>query len=300
MDTIDMNLIMLLLANSRRSYVELAENLNLSVNAIHKRIQLLLETGVIRKFTAKVNLFATKAIVVFISGVSQLPSVQQIPEKLKAYDSIYWLAIGGGKYLYIGAYLKNLNELTTLVNFIKKEVGIPEPTIGIISASPSPISSGSKATEMVLSDLDRRIIRSLKDNARKAIADVADELKVSAKTIRRRLTQMIQHNLIELSIEWYPDKSNDIFTLIDLHLTPDATLGAATTLLKKYAPFILFYWAFVNLPNTITYVVWTNNMNELQQLRENLEKEDGVTSVVPNILYTGFIFETWRDHLIEP
>jgi Lrp/AsnC family leucine-responsive transcriptional regulator len=299
MDTIDMQLIMLLLANSRVSYAELAEKLNLSVNAVHKRIQLLLESGVIHKFTAKASLLITKAIVVFISGASQLPSVNQLPEKFKAQGSIYWLAIGGGKYLYIGAYLKTLNDLTTLVDFIKKEGGIPEPTVGIITAPSGPLLANIKPSETTLSGLDIRIIRALKDNARKALADVADELKVSAKTIRRRLTRMIQHHLVELSLEWYPDKSNDIITLIDLHLTPDTTPGAASAFLKKYAPALLFYWTFVNLPNTITYVVWTNNMNELQHLRENLEKEENVTSVVPNILYTGFIFDTWRDELIE-
>jgi hypothetical protein len=40
-------------------------------------------------------------------------------------------------------------------------------------------------------------------------------------------------------------------------------------------------------------------MNELQSLRENLEKEPGVASIVPNILYTGYMFNTWRDQLVE-
>ena len=100
-------------------------------------------------------------------------------------------------------------------------------------------------------------------------------------------------------MEWYPDKSNDIITLIDLHLKPDANLSVAPTILKKYAPNILFFWTFANLPGTVTYAVWTNNMNELQTIRDHLEKEDGVASIVPNILYTGYIFETWRDTLIQ-
>ena len=84
MDKTDMSLIMLLSANSRLSYAELAEKLNLSVNAIHKRIQSLIETGVIRTFTAKVSLLSANAIVVFISGTSQLGSFQDLPAKLKA------------------------------------------------------------------------------------------------------------------------------------------------------------------------------------------------------------------------
>jgi DNA-binding Lrp family transcriptional regulator len=45
MDKTDMSLIMLLAANSRLSYAKLAEKLGLSVNAVHKRIQLLIETS---------------------------------------------------------------------------------------------------------------------------------------------------------------------------------------------------------------------------------------------------------------
>ena len=301
MDKTDMSLIMLLSANSRLSYAELAEKLNLSVNAIHKRIQLLIETGVIRKFTAKVSLLSATAIVVFISGTSQLGSFQELPTKLKAYNSIYWLAEGGGKFLYIGAYLRTLNELSDLLEFVKKEAGLPEPTIlSIMASAPFQVTPNPKQTALTLCDLDYKIIRSLKDDSRKAVSDVATEVGVSAKTVRRRLMRMTKNNMIELGLEWYPDKSNDIITLLDLHLKPVADLGIVPyQILRKYAPNMLFYWCFVNIPNVVTYTVWTNNMNELQILRENLEKEPSVASIVPNILYTGYMFNTWRDQLIE-
>jgi len=110
---------------------------------------------------------------------------------------------------------------------------------------------------------------------------------------------MIKNWLIELSLEWYPDASNDIITLIDLRFKPDTDMNLAFELLKKYSPHMLFYWAFANIPNTATYVVWTANMKELQNIRENLEKESTITAVVPNILYDGYIFNTWRDQLTE-
>jgi Lrp/AsnC family transcriptional regulator, leucine-responsive regulatory protein len=299
MDKIDMRLIMLLSENSRLSYAELAEKLNLSVNAIHKRIQLLIETGVICKFTAKVSLFAAKAIVVFLSGISQLGSFQDLPDKLKAQGSIYWLAIGSGKFLYIGACLKNLNDLEPLVSYVKKEAGIPEPTVGIMYSQPVTNQPALKLPETLICELDQRIIRSLKDNSRKAISEVADELGVSAKTVRRRLSLMVNNSLIDLSIEWYPDKSNDIMTLIDVHLKPKANISEAYSILKNYAPNTLFFLAFVNIPNTATFAVWTNSMLELQNIREKLEKEENVASVTTNILLIGYIFNTWRDQLTE-
>jgi DNA-binding Lrp family transcriptional regulator len=295
-----MSLIMSLSANSRLSYAELAEKLNLSVNAVHKRIQLLIETGVICKFTAKVGQFGANAIVVFISGTSQLGSFQDLPAKMNAHGSIYWIAEGGGKFLYIGSYLRNLSELPDLIGFVKKEAGIPEPKVGIMASANFQASSKLKPADLVLCDLDYDVIQSLKDNSRKAISDVAFELGVSAKTVRRRLNRMIKNNLIELGLEWYPDKSNDIITLLDLCLKPTAELAVVPyQILKKYAPNALFFWSFANVPNSVTFTFWTNSMNELESLRERLEKEPYVEYAVPNILYKGYIFNTWRDHIGE-
>jgi DNA-binding Lrp family transcriptional regulator len=299
MDKTDVTLIQLLLVNSRLSYGALAEKLGLSVNAVHKRIHSLIETGVIRKFTAKLGALAVNFVNVFIWGTSQLNSLQGLPDKLKTQGSIYWLAVGGGKYLYVGAYLRNINELAPLVSYIRKEAGITDPTVGIMAALPLPFPANLESIDTTLCDLDYRIIGSLRDNARKAISDVADELGVSAKTVRRRLARMIKNWLIELSVEWYPDASNDIITLFDLHLKPNTDIGIAYKILRKYSPNVLFFWPFANIPNTLTFAVWTNSMKELQSIRENLEKEAGVLSIVPNILYTGYIFSTWRDQIVN-
>ena len=55
-DKTDVILCQLLLADSRLSYRKLAEKLNLSVTAVHNRIQSLIEMGIIRKFNAKLSL----------------------------------------------------------------------------------------------------------------------------------------------------------------------------------------------------------------------------------------------------
>ena len=294
-----MALIQLLLVNSRLSYAELAEKLSLSVNAVHKRIQSLIEAGVIRKFTAKLSALAVNFVPVFISGTSQLSTLQGLPDKLKTQGSIYWLAVGGGKYLYIGANLRNINELESLVSYLRKEAGIAEPTVGIMAIPTFMFPANLESLDTALCDLDYRIISSLRDNARKAISDIAAELGISAKTVRRRLTRMIKNWLIELSVEWYPDASNDIITLFELRLQPDADIGVAYKIFKKYSPKVLFYWSFANIPNTATFAVWTNSMKELQSIRENIEKEEGVLSIIPNILYAGYIFSTWRDQIIN-
>lgn len=298
MDKTDIILVQLLLENSRLSYAELAEKLNLSVNAIHKRIQLLIEADVIRRFTAKLGPVAAPQVTVFISGVSQLSSVQDLPDKLAAHGSIYWLAVGGGKILYVGAYLRNINELTSLVQYLKEVVGIADPTIGIVTGyPPNGVVVQSKPSETELCELDYKIIRCLQDNSRKPLSEIAEQLGLATKTVRRRLNRMIKNWLIELSVEWYPDKSNDIITLIELHSKVNASPNLLYGISKKLYPHVLFFWSYANIPSTATLAVWTNTMLELQKIRETLEKEPGIAFINLNTIYVGYIFKTWRDQI---
>ncbi|MFX1302322.1 MAG: winged helix-turn-helix transcriptional regulator [Promethearchaeota archaeon] len=57
MDNIDFTNFLLLLANSRRAYRELAEIFNLSVNSVHKRVKSMVDLGVIENFNVRLNIF---------------------------------------------------------------------------------------------------------------------------------------------------------------------------------------------------------------------------------------------------
>ena len=297
MDKTDVILCQLLLVNSRLSYRELGKKLNLSVTAVHNRIQSLIQLGVIRKFNAKLSLIAKNGIHVLVFGFSKAKSTRDLNPKLEKNGSIYWLAIGGGNIFYIGAYLKNIAELEGLVRFIKEAAQMPEPTVGItVSPMPTPMKFGTNP-ETKLCELDYKIVGSLKDNSRKPTSEIAEELCVSAKTVRRRLARMINNYLVSLSIDWYPDASNDIMSAFHVQLKPEANPNAANVIWQKHYPNMIFYWGFGNIPNTYLFLAWTPTAKELRDLRESLENEPAVQAVSPNILYTGYIFPTWLDDI---
>ncbi len=294
MDKIDVILCQMLLANARLSYRELAEKLNLSITAVHNRIQTLIDMGIIRKFTARPGIFFQNAIHVFTFGSSKSNKISDLKPKLEKNGSIYWLAVGGGNILYVGAYIKNIYELEPLVSFIKETAEMPEPTVGITTyQTASTIVDFDVETN--LCDLDFKIISSLKNDARKPIADVAEEIGVSAKTARRRLDRMIKNYLIELSISWYPDASNDIMSVFHVQLKPDADKNTANLILQKHYPNTLFYWGFSNIPNTYVFMAWSPTSRDVKDLRESVEQEPTVQSVAPNVIFTGYTFDTWRD-----
>jgi DNA-binding Lrp family transcriptional regulator len=295
-DKTDIIMCQLLLANSRLSYRELGEKLNLSVTAVHNRIQTLIDIGIIRKFTTRISIFAKKAIPVLIFGSSKTNSINNVKQKIERHNRIYWLAVGGGNVLYIGAYLESIAELDGIVRFVKENAEMPEPTVGI-TVSPMPIIKQNIDSQIGFCELDYKIVQSLKDDSRKAVSIIAEEVSVSAKTVRRRLNRMTKNYLVEFSIDWYPDASNDIISIFHVQLKSDANPNAANLILQKYYPNTLFYWGLSNIPNSYIFMVWTPTSKELKTIRENLEQEPALNTVVANVIYTGYIFPSWRDEI---
>jgi DNA-binding Lrp family transcriptional regulator len=293
MDETDIKLCQLLMANSRHSYDELAGKLDLSINAVHKRVKTLIDLNIIRAFTARLSLSALSAVNIWIFGRSQSKRLQETHLRLQKNDSTYWVAYSGGEFLYVGGYLRDISQLDSFVNFVKTEGQIDDPTVAILPSMPVRFSSDE------LHQMDYQIISSLHRDSRKSLADVASELHVSTKTVRSRLEKMIDRRLIDLTIDWYPDASNDIFAVFHLALSSTTDrMSVSSSMIETFSPNVLFTLPFSNLPNQLAAFVWMNTMRELEEFRAEMGKMKGIESIMLNVLQIGYSFDTWRDKLV--
>lgn len=236
MDEIDFGLCMSLVVNSRIAYKALAETFNMSVNSIHKRIKSLVELGVLYNFNTKLSLLNfPNSVNVIMFGNSKAENIDELLDKLGRHECIFNVTRASGNLYYIHANLKDFNGLNPLISFIRQEGETDDLEIGLDSTPPSanaPITSETDPSSKYInkvwqkeyrySDLDFLIINSLKINSRKPITDITDEVGTTPKTVRRHLNKMIEEKLLDFSIEWYPDKSSIILTIIILKL--DSTL----------------------------------------------------------------------------
>jgi DNA-binding Lrp family transcriptional regulator len=253
----------------------------------------MMDSGIIRAFTARPSLLSLGAIPVWVFGRSEDPHPSEVHLRLRTNDCTYWVANSGGGYVYVGGYLKDLSELDSYVTFVKKEGGITDPTVGIISQPASPFP------KVELRQLDQQILASLHKDSRKPVSDVASEVRASAKTVHRRLEWMIEKGLVDLSIDWYPDASNDIVALCHASLDRRAErVKVLDSMRQSFAQNILVEVLFGNLPNQLVLFLWTNSMKQMDDLREDTGKLGGVSSVTLNVLQIGYMFDTWRDRLV--
>lgn len=303
MDEIDFAISMMLMWNSRVPYQELANTFKMSVNSIHKRIKAMVHLGIIKKFVTQLNLavFQPTPSNLIMFGDSKAKNVKGLIEKLGVNENIYMASQQSGNLFIIYAIIRNLSDLEPLVSFIKQTAEIPELKVGLESTLMPSEADVEITRKAKLSNTDFLIVDSLKDNSRKSIIKIAEEIGFSTKTVRRRLDRLIENNLILFTIYWYPDKCSEVTAWIILTIKPSIKVDKKKiieTLRDNLGQKILFIWTFSTLPNTIIICVWVKTMKELQNIQSSLNSDD-FESVSINIGIEGKIFPTWREKYLE-
>ncbi|MHA2182730.1 MAG: winged helix-turn-helix transcriptional regulator [Promethearchaeota archaeon] len=291
MDETDYLLLKKLLENSRVTYRELADMTDMSVSAIHKRIRSLIDDGYITTFIARPSYIALKTLIVLIFGTSNAKSMDEVSKELGQHESIHYVGISGGKYLQVSAILRDLSELQEFSSYVTKTAHISEPTIGIVNVPyltlPEPLTS-----------IDYKILKTLNRDARKPITDIADDVGISAKTVRKRLDRMVENNLATFTIELIIHKII-LITVFHVYLNEGTNMSSTIQRInEKYSKNLVYCLNYSNIPNFITLHTWALNAQESQRIQEELQNE-GFKDIIPRIFLSAKWYECWVDQLLR-
>ena len=292
MDKTDLFILKKLMENSRVTYRELAEIIDLSISYTHKRINKLVDDEIIEAFTARPSAIALKYISILIFGTSKAKSMDALSKELGQHESINFIVIAGAKSLSVSAFLRNISELQELSIYVSKTAKISEPTIGIINIPYTTLPEP-------LTGIDYKILKSLNRDARKPVTDIADDVGLSTKTVRKRLDRMIENNLIDFSIEWSEKAENNLTTGFHLHLKEGTDINSTIQhIYEKYNQNVIACLSFSNIPNFITMYIWTKSTQESQKIQEELQTE-GFKDIVPYIALSSDFYDCWIDQLLR-
>lgn len=299
MDDTDVRLLMLLSRGPRAPYRELADDLHISVQAVHRRIQILRDQKILVGFTANLSLNYLGAVRVDIVGRSGCGSVDEAIRNLRAGDSVVTTLVASGNHLYVNGILRGFGDLDAFVEFVQRATRMSNPRVAVETGGPFVPRPSRPEDGADLSHLDMRIIRALHADARKSTTDVASELGVSAATVRRRLDRMIERRAIEFTADIDPTFSGNVASIlsIDLREGSDRT-KVGLHLVQAYQPKVMYFIPFSNLPNFLVCATLTRTMADLRELVERIQGENDVKAVVSNVAVAGYRFDHWRDRLL--
>ncbi|MEM0448446.1 MAG: AsnC family transcriptional regulator [Methanomassiliicoccales archaeon] len=285
MDEIDVAICRAFMQNSRLSFSKLGEELDMSAQAIHRRVQALMASGIIQGTVTRLTPKAMGSSWLLIKGWSKLPIMDEMAAKLARSEHLALIQVASGNMMYVHGMVGNSIEMSNFVSFVIQEAQMHDVEVGIVPTPPN-------IEKKPLSPLDLRIVNCLRKDARRSISEIASEVDVTPKTVKRRLDYLVLEGLVNFSILWRPDLLGDTMTYIHLLLRSDVDRERAMVLLvRKYSRGIIRSYAFSNAPDRILLLYWTNNVREMAETCRELEREGLFVSVVPHILRGIYYFE---------
>jgi len=295
MDEIDLELCVLLAEKSRTPYRELAEKVDLSVNAVHSRVQKMIDMGILQEFYAKISTRALKgSVFIWVEGKSNTEDIKKVLDALGDNENIFKVVSSSSQYLYVEGLLKDITEMNDFTNEVKEKAQINDPKVFI------PDTEGGKLPEgFEFSKLDYQIIYSMHKDSRKPLSDVAEHVGVSSKTVRRRLNDMEEVGAIEFGIKMRPTKSSDFICFLSLDIRPKYDRKKVMYEIRdKYFPNINDIYLASNEPRRAVANAWAKTLDDIHELKDNLRKEGYFDSIRSQLFYDGRTYDTWRDDLL--
>jgi Lrp/AsnC family transcriptional regulator, regulator for asnA, asnC and gidA len=131
-DSLDDQIIKILQSNSRKSFVEIADEIRLSESAVRRRVKNLIDSGIIKRFTIELEASKkTSAItLISVSSTADTSVVSSNLMKLKGVEIIYEIT---GQYdIAVIIVAPTIAEINKYIDEVRKIEGVSDTNTVII------------------------------------------------------------------------------------------------------------------------------------------------------------------------
>ncbi|MFW9955414.1 MAG: winged helix-turn-helix transcriptional regulator [Candidatus Thorarchaeota archaeon] len=300
MDSIDRRILWVLDENCRASYESLSQDLNISANAVRKRVEKLIHDGVILRFmvvpyNALIDVDFI-CIIVYTDGEEDQGDLIQLMGNHPVVHHVSPIAaIEGGAYHLLGQYSSN----QMLIEFRQFLLGLNN--VNQVKQYPLLFQKGQKKN---LSNTQLKVLSCLVDNPRKSIADIALCSNLAARTARRILNQVQEEQLIRFTVKWDIDAGENIsFWILINWNQKKATYEELIEKMQKDFP--NEYWtSFVAATEPIIFGRFVvDKLRMAHSIIGKVKKYDAVDSAQVFVCYSAYDFpwlgETFLQEMIS-
>lgn len=222
LDPIDKGLLIELMSNCRQSYQTLARKFDLSVNAIKKRVNKLIQSGVIIEFFLKLSMTMIDADAFFTDittdGSEDLETfIDQIGNH-QLIMTVWHLA--NGTYGAFGEFndTAGLSELGKYLRAINSVTNVEIHPAVKITPPGSPLHRiHTKGRKMPLTPTQLRVLHWLTKNPRMPVTELSAHTNLTPKRIRTVLNELQDGGGVQFTLRSNIPSSGDIFLQIRLH-----------------------------------------------------------------------------------
>ena len=262
-DNLDMKILSNLLNNCRESDRQIGQKIGLSGVSVRSRIEKMLKSKLIEKFTLKIEPHILGYNVIYLVTTGQ--DVNEIVKQVKLVGEPFFVVPCVGGYSACGIVVKGeVEQKIAIIKNMLKQVRI----LNIFEAEDAGIESNLTKT-----DLD--VIEQLLKNPREQIDVVAKNAKISSKTVARSIEKLQENPAFQFTLTYDPGKIKPYIA----HAVLCAVNGNIETLLKVLRK--QFEEHFMQIPfiakNQIALFLYSEDIFEMDEM---VQKASGVENVV--------------------
>lgn len=273
MDEIDKVILLNLSQNCRVPYQTLAQNLDISSNAVKKRVDNLVEEGVIVKFSVELSLEmfggevalciletdGTEDEQVFCNTLGQNPMIGIVGPCSGSMYMLFATYIGNTGLSELGLFLRMQEEVKTVEIF------------------PLIFPRGKKVK---YSKSHLRVLKCLDEDARMSVSEISKKTGLAARTARRLINEIIEGEGVRLSVSWDLNSSDGIVMIAKTRWIPEKT-NIGDMIYWFNSEFPEFYTPLIAASEPIIFASFVGpDLKRLNEITQQIKKADGVESVV--------------------
>ncbi len=253
-----------------------------------------MDEGIIEDFILVLIKPYPTSVWVFLDGKSNSPEVENTILELGKKGNIFKAILCLDNWVKISAPLKDISDINDFTEDLIRELVMEEYTLGIHKPKETINEAAS------LSKMDYKICHSLAKNSRKSLTDVANELGVTSKTVKRRLTKMENDGAVHTRFRWQPTLGNVIVSYMQLTLKPGTTRQETIAYLSNdFDPHFIQYNEFSNLPNFLPTAFCGKTLKEINDIQQRLKESEKFKKITVNVQYKAYHFDTWIDEYVK-
>ena len=262
-DNLDMKILSNLLNNCRESDRQIGQKIGLSGVSVRSRIEKMLKSKLIEKFTLKIEPHILGYNVIYLVTTGQ--DVNEIIKQVKLVGEPFFVVPCVGGYSACGIVVKGeVEQKIAIIKNMLKQVRI----LNIFEAEDAGIESNLTKT-----DLD--VIEQLLNNPLEQIDVVAKNAKISSKTVARSIEKLQENPAFQFTLTYDPGKIKPYIA----HAVLCVVNGNIETLLKALRK--QFEEHFMQIPfiakNQIALFLYSEDIFEMDEM---VQKASGVENVV--------------------
>ncbi|MHA1965492.1 MAG: winged helix-turn-helix transcriptional regulator [Candidatus Thorarchaeota archaeon] len=296
MDSVDRRILWELDSNCRISYEKLGQKLNLTANAVRKRLENLIEDGVIVRFMVLPHNALISAdfisILVFTDGTeNQSDLIQRIGNHPVIHHVSPIIETEGGAYHLFGQY-SSMEMLSELGQFLR---GLE--TVTEVKQYPVLFPKGDK---IELTKMQLRVIACLIENPRMIISEIAQCSNLSARMASRVLKQLLDGRAVRFTVRWDVNTGdNTSFWILIRWDQRDISHEELVQELRKEFP--NDYWtSFVVATDPIVFARFVvDDLRRAYQIIGRVKEMEVVESTQNLVCYSTFDFPWLGESLLQ-